>query len=174
MTISEVAVITITAAAEMVCWQARLTGPRGELQTQYLEADWENITFLALYSLPPSPDSPPPRLTPYTTLFTAPPLILLPLYTHTQLHGAAAGRTWDSPACVWVWWVVCSGRSSCGTGRRRCTGSVQCCRVSTEAWRWRRSSHTHGPLRRNTEWHLWNQMWQRVLALRAETSGPQA
>lgn len=70
---------------------------------------------------------------------------------------------WDSPACVSVWWVACSVRSSCGRARRRYTGSVRCCHVSTEGWRWLHSLHTHGPLVKNTQWHLWNFICSRKL-----------
>lgn len=78
---------------------ARAEGARGERETQFLETDWENITFLELCLLLL-------LLSLHLTiiLFTAtstltlihhhhPPLSLPLLYTHW----------WDSPVCVWVW-----------------------------------------------------------------------
>lgn len=112
-------------------------GAIGEQGAQFLETDWENITFQELFLL----------LSP----FTLHSLYVLPLtkHAHTYNVGFYIERLEDSPACVWVWWVVYSGRSFCGKGRRRYTSNVQCCPVSTGAWRWLHSLHIHVPLTRN-------------------------
>lgn len=58
MTVSEVAVIMIRETTQIVplCSQPEHEGAGGEWQTQFLETDWENITFLELY-LTPSPST---------------------------------------------------------------------------------------------------------------------
>ena len=148
MAVSGEGAIMIAAGPRLLTTWAE--GARGERGTQCLETDWENITFLELYLLPPPPLPPP-----YTHVIYC---HLRDTHTHTHTHTHSCIHSWDSPACAWVWWAVCSGRSSCGTARRRCTGSVRCCHVSTGAWRWLRSSHTRGPLMENTQRHLWSLM----------------